>query len=404
MNFPLFISRRLQYNQDNAFSATVIRIAAWSMALGTAILIITFAVLQGFRDNIRAKLFSLEAHVTVSKYNIGSKNDENPFSKQIPLYLTPTRFEGVTGVQAFIFKPALLKTKTEVQGVIIKGLGPDFNLNRFKTNLVSGRFIRFGKEPVDEVVISQKQANLLNLKLGDEVLLYFMQNPPRARKLKIVGIFETGLEDFDDNLLLADIKVLQDLNGWDRNTVAGLQVFINNFDDIDYLWANISENLGFELRAQKITDTHFQLFEWLNMIGRNAEILLVLITLVSCFNMISTLLIMMLERSSMIGMLKTLGATNSQIRSIFILNGLQICIRGLFFGNAFGLIFCALQYQFRFIPLDPENYYMNYVPIGWNWIAFLLVNLLTIVLTFLALLIPTVVIANVKPVKAIKFA
>ncbi|MES2387265.1 MAG: FtsX-like permease family protein [Bacteroidota bacterium] len=404
MNFPLFVSKRLRMRNEGGFSPTVIRISVWSVALGTAVLIIAFAVLHGFRDNIREKLFSFGAHLQVTRFSAAGEQDDNPVSTMSVIYRDTKRFSEVDHVQAVCYKPALLKTGQEVQGVVLKGVGRDFAISRFRQNIVSGRFIKFGTEASTDVLISRLQADKLNLGTGSEFPVFFLQNPPRARKLKVCGIYETGLEDFDENMLICDIRQIREVNNWPDTLANGIEVFLKDFNRLDEGYEQVYKNLEYDLGTQKITETHFRIFEWLNMIGRNVELLLVLITLVSCFNMVSTLLIMMLERTRMIGVLKALGAGNRQIKWVFIISGISICLRGLAIGNAIGLGFCALQYYFRLIPLDSENYYMSYVPIAWPWEAFIFLNVLTVLLCGLALLLPAIAISGMKPVKAIKFA
>ena len=408
VNFPLFVARRLRLRPDDeteaGFSGTVSSIAVWSVGLGTALLLIAFSVLYGFRYQIQEKLFSFGAHIQVTRFSNGSEYEDNPVSTQARIYQNPGLVPEIAHIQAYCQKAALLKTPSEVQGVLLKGLGPDFNLSQFRQNISEGRFIKFGSKPSVEAVISQTQAAKLNLKTGSTLVVYFMQNPPRARKLTVCGIYETGLEDFDENTVLCDRRLLQELDNRPDSLVSGFEIFIKDFDNLDQSFEHVYHNLNYDLTAQKTTESHFQIFEWLSMIGRNVQVLLVLITLVSCFNMVSTLLIMMLERTRMIGVLKALGAGDKQIKSIFILSGLRICLRGLLLGNAIGLGLCALQYYFRLIPLDAENYYMSYVPIAWPWPAFLFVNLLTVLLCGCALLIPAVTLSRIKPAEAVKYA
>ncbi|GAB3819458.1 hypothetical protein GCM10028895_17930 [Pontibacter rugosus] len=254
-----------------------------------------------------------------------------------------------------------------------------------------------------DVLLSQKIATKLKLNVGDEAIFYFIQNPPRARKLKVKGIYNTGLEEFDEVFVIGDLQLIRELNNWPDSLVGGVEIVLNDFDKIDQAADQVFEQMHYDLQLEKITDRHAQLFDWLKLLRKNVIIFLVLIIFVATFNMVSTVFIMIIERINMIGVLKAVGATDAQIRKVFYFRGLQLTIKGMVWGNIIGLGFCALQYYFELIPLDPENYYMDRVPISWNVGVILLLNVLTIVLTMLAILVPAAMIARIKPVKAIKF-
>jgi lipoprotein-releasing system permease protein len=252
-------------------------------------------------------------------------------------------------------------------------------------------------------MLSEKIANQLRLKVGEEALFYFIQNPPRVRKLKIAGIYKTGLDEFDNMYVIGDLQQIRELNGWNDTLVGGFEVVLKDFHKIDTVASQVFEKMHYDLQLMKITDEYAQLFDWLKLLKRNVVIFLVLIVFVATFNMVSTVFIMIMERTHMIGVLKAVGATDYQIRQVFFYNGAKLTFRGLLLGNVIGLGFCALQYYFKFIPLDPENYYMDTVPIHWNFGVILILNAAIFVLTLLAILLPTALVARIKPVKAIKF-
>lgn len=403
MNLSHFISKRIRDSKSASFTATVIKISIGSVAIGLAVMIISFAILEGFRETIQTKVFSLGAHLQISKISAANLYEEVPITTASGIYHNAKNIKGVNHVQEYSLKPALLKTETEVQGVVLKGVGHDFNRPVFEENMVQGSFLSLGDSVSDQVVISRNIANKLKLNTGEHFWLYFLQSPPRFRKLKVQGIYETGLEEFDEKIILGDIRLIKELNQWEDSLTGGLEVFVNDFDNLDVVADRIYEEMEMDLDLYKITDQYPQLFDWLVLLSRNVNIFLVLILTVACFNMVSTLLIMIMERTNMIGLFKALGATNWQIRKIFMYNGIRLILQGLFFGNLIGLGFCLLQYYFRIIPLDPENYYMSFVPIHWNFTIVILLNLLTLFTTSLVLLIPTIVITRIKPIKAIKF-
>ncbi|SFB82340.1 lipoprotein-releasing system permease protein [Flexibacter flexilis DSM 6793] len=404
MNTSFFIAKRLENQDAHAFSATVIRIATGSIALGVAVMLVAFGVLEGFRQNISQKVFSFAAHLNVTTFNGNNYYEEQPISTLEKGVAAIKHLPDVAAVQSYVFKPALLKTKEAVQGIVIKGIDANFYSPAFAPNMTAGRLPNTADtNHVTEVVISKKLANMLLLKPSDEVIMYFMQNPTRLRKVQIVGIYDTGMEEFDESIVLGNARMLRQINAWPDSLSSGVEVFGKNFDQLEQLHNEVANLLPYYMSAIKVTDQHIQIFEWLEMIGRNVDILLVLITVVACFSIISSLLIMILERTRMIGVLKALGATDAQIRGIFLWSGLKLTARGLLFGNVIGLGVCALQYYFKIIPLDPENYYMYFVPIEWNIWPILSLNVMTIVIAALVLLLPTRVIASIQPIKAIKF-
>lgn len=400
-----WLSQRMRLGDRKSFSARVMAFSTGSIALGVAIMLLAFAILQGFRANIESKVYSFDAHLVVSPYTRGGVNENTPLSLDSPIAQQAQQVEGVAHVQSFIAKPALMRSEKEVHGVVLKGAGPDFSLASFAPNLVEGRFVRPGADSTAslEVVLSQRMARLLEVKPGDEVSLYFMQDPPRQRNVTVVGLYETGLEDFDEVIVWTDRLLLQQMNRWSDQEVSGLEILVKNPQEIPQVQEALIPLLQFDQSLAAIQEVHPTLFEWLALIGRNVEILMVLLTLVACFNMISTLLMLMLERTQTIGLLKALGASNRQIRQVFVLHAMRFVGRGLLWGNALGLGLCALQYYTHLFPLDPESYYISYVPIQWNGWAFLGVNVLTALLTFASLWLPTLFITRVSPVKAIRW-
>ena len=331
--------------------------------------------------------------------------EEVPFDFNINLYQHPDSFPEVDHVQEYSHKGGLIKHNQDILGVMLKGVGKSFDQNRFASNMVDGKFIHFKDSGYSsDIVISRSIANKLDAKTGDQITIHFFQNPPRARKLKIAGIYETNLSDyFDEKIIICDLGLIQRLNGWEPNQAGGLQVFLKDPAQTQQAYENITDRIPFELYVEKTSDRYIQVFEWLHLITRQVRILLVIILLVICVNMISVILILVMERTTMIGMLKALGSGNGLIRNIFLFQGVQLVLKGLGLGNLIGLGLCYIQYQFRLIKLDPENYYMDFVPIAWEWDTVLWLNLIILLVVSVVLILPVAIISRIRPLAAIRF-
>uniref|UniRef100_UPI0040471E0D ABC transporter permease n=1 Tax=Roseivirga sp. TaxID=1964215 RepID=UPI0040471E0D len=327
-----------------------------------------------------------------------------------PIVLEATRMEAVLNdpyvdhIQEYAHKPGLLTKDDEVYGLLFKGIGRSYNATLFDDYLVEGRFIQFNDSTLsNEVMVSERMAKKMGLKIDDLVISYFIMDPPRTRRVKIVGIYNTGLDAFDSQMMVGDINVIRGLNGWEPDQVGGYEVYLKDVADIVEADDAITTKLNVELYTEKVDEKYIQIFDWLNLLTQNVNIFIWLILLVASFNMVSVLFILIMERTQMIGTFKALGASNGMIRRIFSYNGIQLVLKGLLVGNAIAIGFGLLQDQFHLIPLDAENYYMDYVPIYWDWPVTIGLNFLTLLLVTFVLIIPTAIIARINPVKAIKF-
>ena len=332
-------------------------------------MIISFLILGGFKQNIREKIFSFGGHLQVKKFTFNGSYEEEPISSNNELVRTAGNLDFIEHIQPFTRKPGLLKANEEIHGVLFKGIDKNFDFDRFEPNMAEGRMPDFSDSTnVLEVVLSTKIANKLLLKTNDDVLAYYFQDPVRVRKLKIVGLYSTGMEDFDDKIVFGDLRLLQKLNGWPKDLVGGYEIYINDFTRLDEARYILDENvLEPNLFIEKITELYMEIFDWMQLLDTNVVLLTVIIMIVASINMISILLILIMERTQMIGLLKAIGATNKQIRKIFMLNGIHLVFRGMVVGNVFGLSLAAFQHYSKLIKLDPENYYMSFVPIQWDW-------------------------------------
>ena len=399
LNTPVFIADRLRFPSGSVFSATVIRIAKISIALGIAILIVSLLIYAGFRNEIEQKMCSTGGHISLRQFTTGTLYEEKNLDRNAGFIQKLLQIPEVAHIQTFAYKPALLRTENEVEGVILKGIANDFNFSAFSVNT---------EAPVtccpmaEGVWISTYMANKLGLKSGSEIVLFFLEDPPRYRKMKVELFFQTGLEEIDQNLVFVNQQLIQDMNGWAPNEVGGFEVFVKDFDAFERVWPAVESALPYQIAAEPITETQVQLFDWLQIIGRNVLVMFVLISLVSGFNMVATLLIMVMERRQMVGILKAMGAGNPLIRQIFYRNGINIIWQGLLWGNAIGLFLSFLQFQFHLVPLDPANYYVSSVPIAWNWAGILFINLGVISITSFMLLFPVRFVNRIKPSEAVR--
>lgn len=368
-------------------------------------MIVSFLILHGFQQTVQNKIYDFGGHLQVTKYTLSSAPEDQPVNLNSDFYQNYSQYDYIRHVQEYAHKLALLKTDKEVHGVSIKGVARSFDIKRFSHNIIDGRFLQFSDSSYsNEILLSKKIADKLELKIDDRVITYFVQDPPRFRRLTVVGIYDTGLEEFDQKIVLGDLDMIRRLNNWPDSLAGGMEVFIHNTDEIAKAEEELFQVVDFDLYVDKISDKYVQIFDWLSLISQNVVVFLVLVLFIASFNMVSILLILIMERTQMIGIFKALGATDGQVKRIFTLNGMFLILKGMFVGNAVGIGFGMLQYHFQLIPLDPENYYMNFVPIHWDWSVILGLNVLTFILVNLALFIPTLIVARIRPVKAIRFS
>lgn len=404
MNLPRFIAQRIQKTNTTTFTSTVTKIGISSIAIGLAVMIISFSILIGFKHTIREKLFSLSSHIQVSKITLNQSFEETPIAINTKFYQNYRKNPEIRHVQAVANKAGLLKSSEEHAGIVIKGVGRDYDWKNFKENLVEGREISFRDATYsDEIIISKQIAKQLKIKLSDKVRIYFIQNPPRIRPVKVVGIYDTGLEEFDKNFILGDLALVQKMNDWDKGTAGHYEVFLKNFDNLDVVARQVFDEIDQDMQLLKVTEMFPAIFDWLGLMDRNIIVIIALILLVASFNMISVLLVMMMERTPMIGILKALGTDNAKIRKIFIHNGFTIILKGMIYGNIIGIGFCFFQKNFKIIPLDSESYYMSYVPISFDWLTILILNVVTVLLVLAVITIPTFVVSRMKLIESLKF-
>lgn len=380
------------------------RIAIASVALGLALVLISFHVLMGFQKEVKYNLFSFWGHLRVTQFNNNESFEEAPISLETNLFENYTQISSLSNLYPFAQKAGILKANEEVAGVILKGIKDDYQQAPFLDKLIEGRFIQFPKKGYStEILMSKKLANTLQVKLNDTVPMFFIQDPPRARKLVVVGFYQTWMPEFDNQFVVGDLGLIQRLNNWEDTLAGGYEIFIHDINQLDIAEKEVYDKMDYNMQVEKVSNHFLSFFEWLGLISNNLYVFLFLILSVACFNMVSVLLIMIMERTQMIGTLKALGATNWQIQKIFWYQGILLVGRGVLLGNLLGLGISFLQYQFQWIPLDPENYFMETVPIAWSWEVVIWLNVLTIALIAFVLFIPVLIVSRFKPIKAIRF-
>ncbi|RLD66146.1 MAG: ABC transporter permease [Bacteroidetes bacterium] len=420
MNTELFIAKRLFSAKETkkSISNAVVTIAIVGIALGMVVMILSIAIVTGFKQQVSEKVTGFASHIIISNYDINSSYETEPIWKNQNFYPDIKDIPGYKHIQVFALKAGIVKTKTDIQGVILKGIGSDFNWGFFKESLVEGKIFAVNENVKnDSVIISKHIATLLKLKVDAPLFMYFInkkgktKNPVKQRRFTISGIYNTGLEEFDKSFVICDIKQVQKLNDWTNNQVSGFEITIDNFDELLPMTEKTYEQVGTvyekdteQLQIRSIKDNFPHIFDWLALSDTNVWIILVLMLLVGGFNMISGLLVIILERTNMIGILKALGAKNANIRKIFLYNASFLIGKGMIWGNLIGISLCLVQYQFGIIKLDPSTYYIDAVPINLKIFHLILLNIGTLIVTTAMLILPSMFISKISPAKAIRFS
>lgn len=410
MNYELFIAKRIiaakQYK--SSISSPIIKIAIIAIAIGMVIMMISIATGVGLQQKIREKLSGFNGHIQITNFdNNNSEITLEPVSKNQDFYPQFTNVDDISNIQIFATKAGIIRTETDFEGIIFKGVSNDYNWSFFKDYLVEGNLPNYAEKVSNEVLISSEISNRLKINLGDEFNILFVKDDPGKapwiRVVKAVGIYNSGFQDFDENFVIADIRHIQKMNKWTDDEVGGFEVFINDFDALDEKSREVYEQTASTLNSQSIVEKYPEIFEWINLFDTNIYVIIIIMILVAGINMITALLVLILERTQMVGILKALGSNNTSIRKVFLYNAGYLILRGLFWGNLIGLLILLVQKYGSFISLNPETYYVNTVPIYLDFGYIFLLNIGTLVLCFLMLIIPSVIISKISPVKSIKF-
>nr|WP_231876115.1 FtsX-like permease family protein [Mucilaginibacter sp. L294] len=405
LNFAGFISSRITFKSKRTFSKLIVRIAIIGIMLGLGVMILSLAVIKGFKQEIREKVRGFAGDIQIVKTDNNVSYQKAGFVDSADIVKDIKSVKLVEAVYPYATKPGIIKANNEIEGVILKGVDKTYNWDHIKKALVSGTVIKY-TDTADvqlQIMISQTTADRLKLKTGDDVTMYFVQEPLRKRKLKIVGIFNIGVDEVDKTFVIGDLALIKRLNDWTKGEVNGYEVTISDFNQLNFAANAIDDKLPINLKSYTVLDNYPTIFEWLNMLDVNTIVMLVLMIAVAVINMISALLIMILERTAMIGMFKAMGAGNWAIQKIFLYNAAFLIGVGLLLGNAFGLGLGYFQQHTQFFKLDQASYYMTFVPIKIVWTDVLLLNVGTLVTCLLVLIIPSMLVTRISPVKAIRF-
>lgn len=401
---PYFIAQKIRKADKKAFSAIVHKIGIISVALGLSIVLLAFLIIAGFQQNVEQKLTSFKGQLQVTKYSLSRSYEESPIASDRVQDLQQVFPSYIKEVQAFAHKTVLLKTAEAVEGVVCKGLDPQVAHEKLSDYLTAGSLINFNKEGYShELVLSSKTATRLKLQVGDEVIAYMVQQPPRYRRLQVVGIYTTYLEELDEKLAFCDLRLIQRLNNWPDSLVGGYEVFLRDAYQASEVAEQLLAWLDYDLNVKSTAEAYAAIFDWLALMRKDVHIFLTLILLVVSSNIASIVLIQLMERTAMTGLLKALGATDRQIRHIMLWNNMTLVMKGMFWGNLVGLGLGALQAYCRLIRLDPTYYYINYLPIIWDWHMILILNVLTFLIVTIVLFLSVAVIARIRPIRAIQF-
>ncbi|MCB0525868.1 MAG: FtsX-like permease family protein [Saprospiraceae bacterium] len=424
-NLALFIARKIAFAGGNNFSRLIIRIAVVAVALSVAVMIASSALIAGFKSEISRKIFEFWGHIHISDTAYSLSFEPRPIDKNQDFYpyvdtitgIPPETLEslgfqqkktfgGIRHIQAFAHKPGIIRTKTAMEGVLLKGIGSDFDWENLKPYLLEGDIIGLNDSaPSRDLILSRQTADRLEVGIGDKLIVHFVKEGAQLRRLfKVCGIYKTGLEEYDRKFAICDIRQVQELLGWDNNQVAGFEIWLDDLRDLEayneYIYNDI---LPADLLAVTIREKFPSIFEWLDLQDYNEIVILALMLAVAIINMVTALLVLVLERTNMVGILKALGASNGGVRKIFIYHASLITILGMFWGNLIGLGFCFLQDKFKFIKLNEADYYLSYAPVKVNWMAVAGINLGTLAITTIFLILPSMVVSGITPVKAIRF-
>ncbi len=405
MNIAYFIARRIAIKSERTFSKLIVRIAIAGIMLSLAVMILSVAIIKGFKTEIKDKVRGFIGDVQIYRYDLNGSFEKAPFVPNNTTLKALKNNKDIAYYYPFATKPAIIAANGEVEGISFKGIDHSYNWTFISKHLVSGRIINFAdsSQTAKQILISNYTAKRLNLKTGDNFVMHFVQNPPRKRKLTIVGIFDIGIEDIDKGFVIGDINIIRRLNNWQPNQMGGIELRINDFDRLKPVADGIYENLELNLRSKSVQESTPVIFSWLAILDVNTNVLLFLMMIVGLINMVTALLIMILERTNMIGMLKAFGMKNNSIMKVFLYNSAYLITIGLFFGNVLGLGLAYLQQYTHVFKLNQTNYYLKYVPIEVHFTDVLLLNLATFVICLLVLIVPALLVAKISPLKAIRF-
>ena len=404
MNIESFIANRFLKESSSRFSQTALRLTVLSIALGLMVMILSVSIVTGFQNSIRDKIATFDGHIRISNYDFNNSLELSPIESDTSLEESIRTHNGIKSISSFGVKGGIIKAHSIVQGCVLKGIDENYDWSNFQDWIISGRTPNIDKnKKTNEILISKKTADKLQLDIDSSFLVYFMQDPPRIRKFTICGIYQSGFPDFDNRFIYGDIKHIRKLNKWSNTQISGYEILIDKFNDMDAQTRWINEEISYDLKAQNINTRYVFIMDWLNLLDTNVFFILGLMVMISGVGMIATLLILILEKTKFIGTMKAMGATNKSIRKIFIIHGIHLSIRGLLLGNIMGIGLALIQKYFNIISLDPNTYYMTSIPINLDLTILLLLNVGVVSIISIMMLAPSYIISSITPIKALRF-
>ena len=404
MQLSFFISKRLSQSKQTSFSKLIVRIATLAVAISVTVMLLAIAISRGYKEQVSQKLSNFQSHILINNLDQNQSYQSLPIEGNVDVEQFINSKNGFKHFQKYAIKAGIIKTENDFQGIVLKGVDEHFDFTYLKNSLKAGNIPKLDTLKLsNQILISSSLAQKLGFKVGEGIFVYFIQDPPRVRKFNIVGIFDTNLGEIDDLYALVDIKQIQKLNGWSTNLFTGYEVFVNNFDSLEEKVNLLATVTPYTMGITPINLVYPELFNWLNMLDVNVMIILILMAAVAIINMITALLILIVERSNMIGMLKSLGLNNLNIIKIFLNLAGFIIFRGLIIGNALALVLGFFQQQFSFIKLAEKDYYVSAVPVSFQPFDFFLVNVSCFTICLILLLLPANIVSKISPVKSIRF-
>lgn len=405
LNFEYFIAGRIAVKSERTFSKLIVRIAIAGVMLSLAVMILSIAIIKGFKTEIKDKVRGYLGDVQITRYDLNNSFEHSPFVLNDTAKNELKNNPNIEYFYPFATKPGILSANNEIEGINFKGVDKSYNWDYIKKHLISGSIINFADsaKAMQELLISNYTANRLKLKTGDDFIMYFVQNQLRPRKFKIVGIYDIGVEDIDKGFVLGNLNIIKRLNNWEPNEIGGIEIRIKDFNQLQPVADEIYEKLPRNLRSFSIEENFPNIFTWLGLLDVNTKVLLILMLIVGVINMVTALLIMILERTNMIGMLKSFGASNWSIMKIFLYNAAYLIGIGLLLGNILGLGLGFFQQATHIFKLNQASYFLAYAPIEFHFIDVLLLNVVTVVVCLTVLIVPSLLISKVSPLKAIRF-
>ena len=410
MNVAFFIAKKISFNRSKSLSRFIIRLATIATALSVASMILTIAFVNGFQQTVSAKIFGFWGHIRIQQYEPTKSlvAEETPITKNAAITQKIASISGVRGIQAFATKSAVIENKGEIEGLLFKGVEKDYRFSEMNSFLTEGRWVVLNDSSYStEINLSAAIAKQLNIQLNDTISLHFISSEKGktySRKLLVVGMYKTGIEEFDKLFAIGDIRLIRRLNNWSEQQIGGYEILLSNYEAMDATNEEIYLLLPEQWVSRTIKDIYPNIFDWLSIQDVNRDVIFIIMSIVAIINLITCLLILVLERTKMVGILKAVGASNKLIQRIFLLHATYIASIGVSAGFIIGVGLCVLQQQTGFIKLDEASYYVSTAPVAMVWDQFFLIAIATLVVCFLALIIPAKIVRTVRPVKAIQFS